>query len=339
MSSIRDVAKLANVSPATASRILSHDPTFKTKPETQQSVLNAAKELNYQAKKKNTSSFKYNIGCILAITSEKYSDPYFTSILSSIEAEGNEYGINVSSIKNYHDLDNPQTIENIKSLQLDGLISMESLHSSTLKKLQSFIPAILFIDSYTPGFNNISFDHIDATYEIMDHLIYECGCKRIAYIGGGAPNSDFYSSLRLIAYRESLRKANITYDPTIVCNCNWDVEECATMTKKLLLSNNRPDAIFAGSDSMAYVIFGIMHELKLKCPQDVSVIGFNDLATSRHSIPPLTTVDVPTAQLGAYAVKRIYEMLEYKDQNVIKSLFPTKLIIRKSTNMLGGQNE
>lgn len=329
MATLRDVAKLAGVSLATASRILSNDPEFKTTQETKQKVKDAVTTLGYTFKSKAKLN-KYKIGCIMAITTEKYGDPFFNSILAAAEEESAKYGMEIASIKNYHELKDISALSEMCKQNIDGLLVMEDLPKDIFATLSASIPYVVGIDRYCSDYNNVGFDHIEATFQVMNHFI-ACGCKKIAYIGGGAPNTTFLDSKRIIAYREALRRANLPYDECIVLNCEWDIETCAAMTEQLMEQPDRPDAIFAGSDTLAAVILGKLYELDIHCPHDISVIGFNNLTTSAHMIPPLTTVDVMTKEIGKRAVQRLYELMNDHDDTILNILLPTKFVERSST--------
>lgn len=329
MSTLRDVAKYAGISLSAASRMLSQDKTFKTTLATQKKLEEAVKALNYTYKSK-AHTHQYNIGCVLAVTSEKYSDPFFISILNAAEEEGKKFGINISMIKAYNELKDERLLETMCKSKLDGLLLMEELPQPILDELASNIKHIVGIDLCQSPFNNVGFDHYESSHQVVTHLI-ELGCKRIAYIGGSGPNSVFTDSQALVAYREVLRKANLSLDESIILNCDWDINACANYTQTLLSSKNPPDAIIAGSDTLASVILGKIYEMKLSCPSDVSVIGFNNLATAAHMIPPLTTVDVPTKEIGRVAIARLHELMSTKDSAKLNILLPTQLIIRNST--------
>ena len=331
MANLRDVAKLAGVSLACAARVLCEDATFKVAPQTREKIYGAAKELQYIYKKKNTKKHpQWKVGFILALTSEKYSDPFFTSILSAAEEAAEHLGIKPVIARNYNEIKNEDLLNELLELNLDGLILMEKLPEDIFYKLRENIPNIIGIDPFLPGINSISFDAIEAAMLVMDHF-FSTGCKRIAYIGGASQNEKFDTSLRMMAYRESLRKHQIEYKEEWVKDCNWDLEQCGKYAEELLTSKNPPDAIFAGSDTLASVILGRVFALGLKCPEDISVIGFNNLPMSAHTIPPLTTIEVPTKQIGQLAIKRLYEILNNSNKQVMNISLPVQLIIREST--------
>lgn len=333
MANIRDVAKAAGVSIATSSRILSNDSTFKAAEITKQNVFRAANQLGYAYHKREKFSPKISIGCILPITSEKYSDPFFTSILHSIEEECNKHNIIISAIRNCTELQDSQILREILCLKLQGLIIMEALPDSILSVLNNNIPNIIMIDQPDFKFHSIGFDHNQANMQVMEYFM-KCGYRKIAYIGGAAPFISVIDSLRLICYREALRKNNIPYDESLILDCGWDLNLCAEHTRMLLTSSNRPDAIYAGSDTLASVILGVIYKLGLKCPDDVGVIGFNNLDISAHTIPPLTTIDIPTKDIGKLAAKKLLELLQNSDIPITRIVVPTSLVIRDSTRSI-----
>lgn len=330
MANIRDVALKAGTSITTVSKVLSNDPTFKVTDATKESIYHAVKELDYVFNKKSKSTKKYRIGCIMAMTSVKYADPYFTSILSGIEEESVLSNCNVSYHINYDELEDPKKLEEMYAMKLDGLIIMETLPKTVLNDIMANIKNIIAVDNYRNVLNCVGFDHFESTKQVMKHLI-KSNYKRIAYIGGGAPNIDMYDTKRLIMYRESLRIANLSYDDAIVKDCYWDLDLCAIQTNELLNLNPRPDAIFAGSDSIAQIVLGQIHKNNLRCPDDIAVVGFNNLNFSSYLIPPLTTVDVPSKRMGEIAVKRIVEMIQNNDKSIYSIILPTELIKREST--------
>lgn len=330
MANIRDVAKKAGTSITTVSRVLSNDESFKVPDRTKENIFRAVKELNYVVPKKVKSEKQYRIGCIMAMTAVKYSDPYFMTMASAIETEAKKLNCNLSYLINYDELEKPSKLLELHEMKLDGLIITEMLPKHIVEDLKQHVKHIITIDNYQNMFNSVGFDHFDSTKKIMKHLL-NSGYKRIAYIGGGAPNIDMFDTKRLIMYRECLRRENIEYDETIIKDCYWDLEQCAIQTNELLQLPNRPDAIFAGSDSLAQVVIAQIYQNNLRCPEDVAVVGFNNLNFSSYLIPPLTTVDVPSDEIGRVAVKRLLEMIQKNDQSIYGIFLPTKLIVRGST--------
>lgn len=332
MANIRDVAKLANCSIATVSRVLAQDDTFSISDSKKQEILNAAAKLNYTPRNYQK---RINIGCIMSITVDKYSDPFFTTILSAMEEECDRVGINISMVRKYNELQNPIILKEIFDANLQGIIIMEKLPDDLFKLIQNKIPNILFIDNQevVHEFDGIGFDHGIANWQVMNHLI-ECGYRRIALISGSDTNVALDKSVRMSCYREALRRNNIPFDESLVKDCNWDLSICEKQVKEVMSLENPPDAIFAGSDSLASCILGTLYSMHYICPDDIGVIGFNNLPMSVHMIPPLTTIDVPTKDIGIAAVQRMVEMIKGKNMKKRKILFSTKLIERESTRRI-----
>jgi DNA-binding LacI/PurR family transcriptional regulator len=329
MANIRDVAREAGTSIATVSRILSNDSTFEITDKTRKSVLDAAKKLQYTVKAPKKAPKKIHLGCVLALTAEKYSDPFFTSILSAAEEECVSHNALISIVRNYNELENPAVLSEICTFGLMGLILMEDLPEPMLRKLKASIPHIITVDLPITEFNSVGFDNYESNVQVMNCLL-DHGYRRIAYIGGSSPGIDFESSPRMAAYREVLFRNKIPYDPSLVFNCKWDLDLCASYATQLFSMDRLPDAVFAGSDTLASVILGAMHKMGLRCPEDIGIIGFNNINMSALMAPPLTTVDVPTKDIGSAAVRRLMDIIHGRDDRIMKITFPTKIILRDS---------
>ena len=136
MSNIRDIAQKANVSIATVSRIINNDPSFHTTEATKKAVNKAIKELKYKPQRKTKMT---NIGCILSIGSEKYSDPFFTTILAACEAEAEKNNLIISQVRHYSELKNELIFNEFLNSNLKGLIIMEKLSNDMLNAIKEKI--------------------------------------------------------------------------------------------------------------------------------------------------------------------------------------------------------
>ena len=329
MANIREVAKLAGVSPATVSRVLSGDPDFSVREETRKKINAAVARLKYEIPVREQDQYRF--GCVLSDTADKYSDPFFFEILGAIETACKSSNATVTITKSYLELEKPQTLQEFLGADLDGVFLMEHVSPEIMTALNAHVPHIVFIDNDEPEyhFNNVGFDHTTANWQVMSTLL-ERGYRRIALISGGTANVSLSETIRLVTYREMLRRAGIEYDDTIVKDCCWDLRLCEKQTRELMALENPPDAIFAGSDSLASVVLGTLYGLGYRCPRDVGVIGFNNIELSSHMVPPLTTIEVPTSDIGAAAVERMIQIITDKDESIRRILFPTRLIERKS---------
>ena len=339
MANIRDVAKEAGVSAATASRVLSEDPSFQVRKDTRDAVLRAAKKLHYVIRKKNApdkgvlheADSEYRIGCILPISAEKYGDPFFDGILAAAEDVCVQGGARISTRYYYHELRDSKVLQELLAEGLDGLLMMERVDQKTHNTLQKKIPNMVYVDCDEIEFPmcGVGFDHVTANRQVMQHLIAR-GYRRIGLISGGSEKSPLADSSRFMVYVEELRRAGIPYDPALVMDSGWDLDVCEACTKQMLAMDDPPDAIFAGSDSLASVVLGTLYEMGLRCPRDIGVIGFNNLEMSAHLIPPLCTIDVPIRDIGHAAGTWLLDMIHDNGGPMRKILFPTTLISRRS---------
>ncbi len=208
---------------------------------------------------------------------------------------------------------------------------MERIPDATLSTLRKHIPHIIFIDNYDleHEFDCIGFDHYSANWQVM-HCLINHGYQRIALISGTSPNEPLSDTFRLLCYREALRRAGIPFDSNLVKDCLWDMELCARQTRELMSLPEPPEVIFAGSDSLASSVLSTIYSMGLRCPDDVGVIGFNNIPLSAHMVPPLTTVSIPTRDIGIAAVQRMMELVRGKGGAKRKILFPTRLMERQS---------
>ncbi len=332
MATMRDIARKAQVSVTTVSRVLAQDPDFQVTEETRARVYEVAAALHYKIKNPlppQGAKQKILLGVILAMTSDKYSDPFFDSILVAARETCEQYNAFIQVSRNFRDLNNPLLLEELCQMGLSGLIVMEELPAPILQKLQEAIPHILLIDQPDARLNTVGYDHLEAGMQIMDTLL-ERNYQRIAYISGSTPHTTLEDSIRHLVYREALRKAGLPYDKNLVKDCRWDMNICAAMTRQLMEMAELPDAIIAGSDSLASAILGMTYNMGLRCPRDFGVIGFNNLSLSAHLIPPLTTVHIPTQEIGKIAVERLMDMIAGKGGSIRKILVPSTIVLRDS---------
>ena len=329
MPTIRDVAKLAGVSAATVSRVLSGDPGFSVREDTRRKINDAAAQLRYEVPVRQHDQYRF--GCVLSDTTDKYSDPFFIDILAGMEDACKGRNAVISVVRSYKELENPQILQEMVSANLDGIFLMEHVSPETMKVLKAHIPHIILIDKDEPeyDFDNVGFDHTTANWQVMTALL-DRGYRRIALISGSSPGMPLPETIRMVIYREMLRRAGIEYEESLVKDCGWDLSLCEKQTRELMSLENPPDAIFAGSDSLASVVLGTLYGLGYRCPRDVGVIGFNNIELSSHLVPPLTTIEVPTADIGKAAVERMLQIITEKDKTIRRIFFPTRLIERKS---------
>ena len=336
MANIRDVARLAKVSPATVSRILNDNQLYKTTDETRERVLRAVAELGYQplARKHSVASAaaaeaRFSVGCLLATTRGKYSDPYYLSILSGIEEELTRLGGNVSLIQTELELENPEILNRVLHAGLSGLIMMRPLSEELFSRLRSLIPHIVGIDTGHMPIDNIEYDHLRVSRMAVEYL-YGKGHRQIGYIGGSTGNAPLKKSRRFRSYLETMADLSLEVRPEWVLNCEWDDQKCIRQVEETHRRFGLPTAFYAASDLMAIAALRALYQLGIPVPGSVAVIGMSNIEMSQYANPPLTTIDVPTVEMGVTAARVIAQRIRGDDSLPKRILLPSRLIERDS---------
>ena len=336
MANIRDVARLAKVSPATVSRILNDNQVYKTTDATRERVLRAVTELGYQplARKRSAApgsdaGARFSVGCLLATTRGKYSDPSYLSILGGIEEELARLGGNVSLIRTELELENPEILDRVLHAGLSGLIMMRPLSDELFSRLHSLIPHIVGIDTGHMPIDNIEYDHLRVSRMAVEYL-YEKGHRRIGYIGGSPGSAPLKKSRRYRSYLETMADLGLEVRPEWVLNCEWDDQKCMRQVEETYRSSGLPSAFYAASDLMAMAALRALYQLGIPVPEKVAVIGMSNIEMSQYANPPLTTIDVPAAEMGVTAARVIARRIRGDDSLPKRILLPSRLIERNS---------
>ena len=328
MANIRDVARLANVSPATVSRILNDNQIYKTTDETRERVLRAVTELGYQAplKKRPHASVQetsgFSVGVLLAATKGKYSDPYYLAILGGIEDELARLGGTVSVIQTEQELEDQVILNRLLSAGLSGLIMMRPLSEPLFEQLHSLIPHIVGIDTGHMPIDNVEYDHLRVSRMAVEYL-YAKGHRAIGYIGGSVGR-------RYRSYLETRADLGLEVKPEWVLNCGWDDRKCISLVEKTYHDHGLPTAFYAASDLMAMAALRALYQLNIRVPDQVAVIGMSNIEMSQYANPPLTTIDVPAVEMGITAARIIAARVRGDATLPKRVLLPSRLIERDS---------
>ena len=336
MANIRDVARLARVSPATVSRILNDNQIYKTTDETREKVLRAVTELGYQplARKRSVSAGKeqdtrFAVGCLLATTKGKYSDPYYLSILSGIEDELSRLGGTVSVIQTEQELEDREVLERLLNAGLSGLIMMRPLAEPLFERLRSLIPHIVGIDTGHMPIDNVEYDHLRVSRMAVEYL-YQRGHRKIGFIGGSPGGAPLKRSRRYRSYLETMADLGLEVRQEWILNCEWDDRKCMELVERTHLSSGLPTAFYAASDLMAMAALRSLYQLGISVPKQVAVIGMSNIEMSQYANPPLTTIDVPTVEMGITAARIIAARIRGDATLPKRILLPSRLIERDS---------
>lgn len=331
-----DVAQRAGVSRATVSYVINGltDGKIPISDETRKRVLDAIEELGYEpdARAQALSSGKTNT---IALIIPDLRNPHFSEFATGVEeaARAADYHFLLSSTTLISDEYAVDVFKDLVRRRFDGLI-LASHFILKSKEAQSILarihkrglPIVEF--SEINNVDTISADYSEATKEVVSYLV-SLGHRRIGFVYGVG---DYHLGLdRLEPYQESLRAAGIAPDPDLIVECGPTIEDGYQGTLELLKLQNRPTAIISVNDLLAIGTMRAAGDLGLQIPNELSVIGYDDIPMANYLLPRLTTVTKDAFTAG----KTAFEMLMARLQNpALPRQFihlPAKLIVREST--------
>ena len=331
MATIREVAKKAGVSITTVSRILNNDDSFNVSKSTKEKVLKTVKQLNYVKKRKKNKISQSNIAIIKCFDEKiENEDPYFVSLKINLE---NMLKKKVSKVK-FFDLEEIEKLikyNEISNFSLtDAVIFIGETSKEKLKFFKSLNENIICVDVYdTDNITDyIKFDMRNSV-EIVLNYIFKLNHKKIGLLVGRNKVVKNLVDFREKYFKEIMVK-NGLYREEYLQIGDFSMESGYIMMKEILKLEDRPTAVFCGNDSIAMGAYKAIRENKLKIPEDISIIGFNDLKLSQYSIPPLTAIKIDTKLIAQETVNSLIELLEGKRDYHKKVFLPIELIERES---------
>ncbi|MDB5056354.1 MAG: LacI family transcriptional regulator [Bacilli bacterium] len=336
MPTLKDIAQKVGVSISTVSRVLSNEANRSINTQTKQDIWDTAREIGYAVKEpsKEPHTETRNIGCLVSTLQNKHYHPYFSVIIDGIEKELQRKGYNLVYTHTHGDLENPQILQKaIHHSQVEGIIVIEGIDSKIYNYIKKNVSCIVGIDIADQTVPTISYDRVEAARTSVNHLI-EQGHRDIMFIGGTGLSGDFEKEKRYRGYRLALEQAGIKPNPLRALNAQWDPDNCYEMMGKYLEQHkdNLPTAIFTASDLMAMAAMRAISENGYRIPQDFAIIGFDDNEASRFTVPPLSTVQIPTFEIGIIAAKTMISCLNDPYPLPIKITVPFQTQFRQSTD-------
>ncbi len=328
MATIRDIAAKAGVSIATVSRVLNFDESLNVSDSTKKKIFEVAEELNYVTvrERKNKKQNFTKIGIIHWYSEkEELGDPYYLSIRIGIEKKCDEEFIKFERINKG---DNYENIEPI-----DGIIAIGKFGKSEVEQIEKLSENIVFVDSSPDEdlYDSVIVDFRKAMTNVLDYLT-SLGHKHIGYIGGEEyvnNGRDKVNDYREITYYEYMQAMNMLNKDYVGLGSFTHADGYKIM-KNMLNRDDYPTAFFMANDSMAIGAYKAIMESGLRIPEDISIVGFNDISTAQYLVPALTTVKVYTEFMGETAVELMLERLRNGRHISKKVIVPTKLVIRDS---------
>ncbi|MDK2879278.1 MAG: LacI family transcriptional regulator [Thermoanaerobacteraceae bacterium] len=338
MPDIKDVAKLANVSIATVSRAFNNKPDVSEK--TKKKIFDIAKQIGYEPSipARTLTKRKTNI---LGLIVPDISNPYYGEVVRGIEDTCHIYSYNVilCNADNRREKEF-QYIDILKNRWVDGII----FHSDYFLKehFEAFksknIPVVLAGRATELDTAYVAIDNFKAAYDAVNYLI-SLGHERIGIIHGplDGMKETVDSVARLMGYRKALEEAGLNVYDELHMEADFKAKGAFLAAKKMLEGRIKPTAIFAISDMMAMGAINAIYDSGLRCPEDISVMGFDNIDLCEVTRPALTTIAQPMYEIGAIAARMLIKMIENRETGNIqpkKIILDHKLMIRDSCSRI-----
>lgn len=327
MASIREVAKLAGVSPATVSRVM--NGTANVDDEKKARVLQAISETGFVPNAVARSLFKKSarmIGLIIP----SITNPFFTQMASAIEKTADEYGYRLIFCNTGTDLEKEKAaLTMLTSMNADGIILTTSNDEIEPYVEQCSVPVVITDRLFKKKSRNnyVHCDHYAGGRLAIEHLI-DCGCKNIVCVKG--PQHISSAKARYDGYRDVCKEHGIA-EQTI--ECDYDFNAGLVTTEGMLMRYPDVDGVIACNDMVAISIYKVLRKKGIKVPEQIQIIGFDGVYLSDLITPELTTVAQPIEEIGRKAA----ELIIHKDENQGEKeyVLPAKLIMRETTRQKG----
>ncbi|MCS6995054.1 MAG: LacI family transcriptional regulator [Anaerolineales bacterium] len=334
----QDVANLAGVSRTTVSFVLNNVEGFQISPETRQKVLDAAAQLGYvpdSAAQTLASRRARAIGLVMTRSPHHIaSDSFLPQIISGLlkVTKTQNLRLMIEQVDAAHQ--SQAYLELARAKRIDGMILLTPrMDDEALVTLETAeIPAVLM--GHLPGSNlySVDVDNRAAAEQAVRYLL-SLGHRRIACITN-APASYTAAPQRVQGYLDALTSAGIEPNPALIRYADFDPESGYERMKSLLQGDEPFTAVFVASDNVAIGAKSAIREAGLRVPDDVSMMGFDDIPWSRYSDPPLSTVHLPAEALAQQACVMLLDLIQGQLPPTKHLNLETELIVRKSCRAL-----
>ena len=325
-STLLDVARLAGVSPSTVSRIL--NGTARVSEEKRLAVLAAITKMNF-APNQMAQGLKKGRSMTIGIVVQDISSPFFDETLRGVDdgLKGTGYASVIVS-GHWNAEEEAQRIRLLLARKVDGIILLSGRMSDEAVLQFSGQRPIVSTGRALNTRSALGFklDNEHGAYLAVSHLI-ELGHRRIAFVSGPANNND--ADERLTGYTRALHEADIELDAKLVVEGNFHESSGLLAVNHLFDTQQQFSAVFAANDLSAYGVRLCLYRKGIRVPDDISLVGFDDLPGSSYTTPPLTTVRQPLYDIGRIATNALLRLIN--GEPVRGDVPPLELIVRETT--------
>lgn len=324
MISIREVAKLAGVSPATVSRVI--NGTANVNEDKRQRVLEVIRETDFVPNEVARSLFKKSAN-IIGLIIPSIRNPYFTQLASVIDEAAKECGFRLFLCNVGDDLGQTRAaLQMLAAMNVNGVI-IGTARPEIREELETYPVPVILLDTMLEAVAVSAYvycDYYQGGRMAMEHLL-ECGCEHIVCIRG--PEGVFSADTRYQGYVDVCRERGI--QPQVL-SCDYDFDAGLAMTEELLRVYPDVDGIVACNDMVAISIYKILYKKNISVPEQIQLIGFDDITFSSLITPELTTIHQPIREMAQRAAELILAGIN-AGKTGTHHVFPVSLIQRETT--------
>lgn len=334
MSSITEVAKLAGVSIATASRVVS-EADYPVSAATRERVLEAARTLDYVPNALARGMLKRHLPVVGVIVHD-ITDPYFAEVVRGVEDAASPSGFLVITCSSERDAERERSyVRLLRSMRAAAIVFAGSgLDDADLNEeidrhvaaMRADGAAVVHLSSRGNGAPQVGVDNVAGVAGMVSAIV-ALGHRRIAFLAG--PANLFVARERLAGYRQGLGAAAIEIDERLIVSDGFDQAAGARAVDRLLAGDAPFTAICCANDLLALGALARLKELEIDIPGEVSVAGFDDISIAALTAPDLSTVRLPLREMGRRGFQHAGRMLAGETPEA--ELFPTRLVLRGST--------
>ncbi|EHO49309.1 substrate-binding domain-containing protein [Haemophilus sp. oral taxon 851] len=327
MATMKDIARLAQVSTSTVSHVINGSRFVSD--EIREKVMRIVVELNYTpsyiARSLKVKATK-TIGLLVTAT----NNPFFSEVMAGVEqyCQKNQYNLIIATTGG----DAKRLQQNLQTLihkQVDGVLLMCG-DSRFQADMELTVPLPLVVMDW--WFTELNADKILENSERGGYLatksMVDAGHQKIGIITGNLRKS--VAKNRLQGYKKALSEANIVLNPDWIVESHFDFEGGIVGAQKLLALSDRPTAIFCCSDTIAIGAYQAIQNQGLRIPQDISIMGYDDIELARYLFPSLSTISQPKAELGKLAVETLLQRIQEPNENYRTLVLEPTCILRES---------
>lgn len=335
---VKDIAEKLELSPSTVSLVLNNKPGISE--DTRNRVLNAVKEMGFgDLLEKRTTARKSLQFIVFRKSSDFSSDSsffpqVFSQIIEGVDTQVKARGYSLM-VAYMDENDILQQLEQLKLNQCEGMLLLATdMTPEQLKLLKSARLPIVILDNYfeTESFDCVTINNEQGVFQAVRYLA-DMGHEKIGYLHSGVSVNNF--SERYYAFLRAMEKCGLPIEKRYFCGISATESEARQNVTSFLQENkNLPTAFFADNDVIAIYAMKVMQELGYRIPEDISIVGFDNMPVSEMLNPPLTSIHVAKQSLGKLAVNRLIDKITSDCEETVKIEIATKLIKRKSVKNL-----